>query len=81
MVEGRGLAVFQKLKGTKITDHNEENINITKIEAGEISVIAIYRSQEGSLNKLIEKLQGIIVQSKTTVVIGDMNICNKKKTK
>ena len=78
---GRGLAVFQKQKGTKIKDHNVENINITKIEAGDISVIAIYRRQEGSLAKLIEKLENIIVQSKTTLVIGDMNICNKKNPK
>ena len=78
---GRGLAVFQKQKGTKITDHNEENINITKIEAGEIFVIAIYRSQEGNMTKLIEKLENIMVQSKTTLVIGDMNICNKKNPK
>ena len=45
----------------------------------DIDIIQIYRSKEGSLSSLVEKLELIINMSKFTVVIGDMNICNKKE--
>ena len=75
---GKGLAVFSKLGRMKITDHNEENINISKIEGADLNIIAIYRSKEGNVNRLIGKLEELIEISKTTVIIGDMNLCNKK---
>ena len=75
---GRGLTMFQKEECNDITDHNAENINVTNIESTELNIIAIYRSQEGSLSKLIEILRNIIVQSKTTLILGDINVCNKK---
>jgi hypothetical protein len=75
---GKGLAIFNKPEFTPISNHNEKNINITKIESEDIDVIAIYRSKEGSLDRLISKLHSIINMSKSTVIVGDMNICNKK---
>ena len=75
---GKGLALFQKEESTNITNHNAENINVTKIEGIELNIIAIYRGQEGSLSRLIEILENILGQSKTTIIIGDINICNKK---
>ena len=74
---GKGLAVFSKQRQEKIFDDNEENINITKIEGADIDIIAVYRSNGGNVRKLIEKLQNLIEMSKTTMIIGDMNICNK----
>ena len=61
-----------------ICDHNEEYIDITKIESEEMDVIAVYRSKEGSLVRLIEKIEDNINFSKSALIIGDMNICNKK---
>ena len=52
---------------------------ITKKHSHDIDIISIYRSREGSLSSLVEKLELIINMSKSTVVIGDMNICNKKE--
>ena len=75
---GKGLAIFYKEEQEKICDHNEENIDITKIESEEIDVIAIYRSHEGSVVSLIKKLKNIINFSKSTLIIGDVNICYKK---
>ena len=75
---GKGLAIFYKEEDKNIFDHNEENIDITKIESEEIDVIAIYRSQEGSVVSLIQKVKDIINFSKSTMIIGDLNICNKK---
>ena len=75
---GKGLAIFKKPEFKHIADHNQKDINITKIESDDLDVIAIYRSKEGSLSKLISKLHDIINMSKSTLIIGDMNICNKK---
>ena len=62
-------------------DLNEVNMNITKIKSQDVDIIAIYRSQEGKLTSLINKLESIIDFSKTTLIIGDMNICNRKNPK
>ena len=76
--KGRGLALFSKPNYKKIIDHNEKNIDITKIESKDMDVIAIYRSENGCVVSLIIKLQEIINYSKSTLIVGDMNICNKK---
>jgi exonuclease III len=75
---GKGLAIFHKEEYKHISDYNEENINITKIASEDLEVITIYCSNDGSLGKLIRKLKGIINMSNSTVILGDMNICNKK---
>ena len=75
---GKGLAIFQKQGYGQIRDHNEENINITMIELGDLDIIAVYRSTDGNVGNLIHKLEDIINISKSTMVIGDMNLCNKK---
>ena len=75
---GKGLPIFYKDEYGDVSDHNEENADITKIESEDIDVIAIYRSKEGSLVSLIKKVQHIINYSKSTLILGDMNICNKK---
>ena len=75
---GKGLAIFQKQGYKQIRDHNEENINITMIELEDLDIITVYRSTDGNLGRLVNKLEDIINISKSTLVIGDMNICNKK---
>jgi hypothetical protein len=75
---GKGLAIFQKQGYKQIRDHNEENMNITMIELEDLDIITVYRSTGGNLGRLVNKLEDIINISKSTLVIGDMNICNKK---
>ena len=75
---GRGLAVFYKQGFEDINDYNEESINISMVSTQDIDIIAIYRSKDGCCDKLIKNLEKIINQMKTTLVIGDMNVCNKK---
>ena len=43
-----------------------------------MDVIAVYRSKDGCVVKLTGILQDIINFSKSTLIIGDFNICNKK---
>merc|ERR1712179_484773 len=76
---GKGLAVFFKINVKKINNYNVDNINITKLELPELDVIAVYRSNEGTLDSLTDKLTEIINLSKSTLVVGDMNVCNIKK--
>ena len=44
----------------------------------DLDIITVYRSTDGNLGRLVNKLEDIINISKSTLVIGDMNICNKK---
>ena len=76
---GKGIAVYTKKEFHHNCDMNDESISITKMDSEDIDVIAIYRSKEGSLKELISKLENLISLSKTTLVIGDMNICNMEK--
>ena len=78
---GKGLAVFHKKDFQHARDINEENISITKMESRDIDIIAIYRSQDGDIKTLKTKLEDTINLSKTTLVIGDLNICNMEKPK
>ena len=54
---------------------------MTRIESFDIDVIAIYRSQAGNLKTLINNLQDLINLDKTTLIIGDMNICQLEHPK
>ena len=76
---GRGLAIFYRKDVQHIEDENSENISITRVVSKDIDIIAVYRSQDGCLTTLIKKLHDIINLSKTTLIIGDMNVCNKDK--
>ena len=76
---GKGLAVFYKMEIEEVRDHDEDYINITMIESKELDVVAVYRSNDGSFDKLIGKLLNILDLSKSTLVIGDMNVCSKKR--
>ena len=75
---GKGLAVFYKMV-VEVIDYNEENINITKLEFAKLDVIAVYRSVEGTLESLANKLSEILNPTKSTLVVGDMNVCNIKR--
>ena len=76
---GKGLAVFYKFNVEKVIDHNEENINITKLEFAKFDVIAVYRSVDGTWESLTNKLLEVLNPNKSTLVVGDMNVCNIKR--
>ena len=78
---GKGLAVYYKQEFQHICDLNEDKISITKMASEDIDIVAIYRSNEGKLVNLVNILHDLIDCSKTTLVIGDINICNSEKPK
>ena len=75
---GKGLAVFYKEEFGCIFDINQEKLNLTKISSKEMDIIGIYQSRDCSLDSTIESLEKLINWEKTTLVIGDFNICNHK---
>ena len=76
---GKGLAIFYKQGIQHIQDQNGENIDLSTVVTADLDIIAIYRGSEGCLKTLLKKLEDLINFSKTTVVIGDMNVCNSEK--
>ena len=75
---GKGLAIYLKDEKFQPTvDIKEEKMQITKIEASELQVIVVYRSEQGSTLKLIEHLDTMIEEKIATIICGDFNICFK----
>ena len=72
---GRGLASYYNEKFKHIENVNFEGLSLSKLESEEVDVIGIYRSQEGNVTRLITEINGIIKEGKTTVILGDFNIC------
>ena len=49
-------------------DVKEDGFSISMLQNDEIDVVGVYRSQAGSMTDLIEKLDDIIDDNKTTIV-------------
>ena len=72
---GKGIASYYKLKMQNVTNINCEGFSITKLEADNLDIIGVYRSQGGTLTSLMSHLETLIVDGKTTVIGGDFNVC------
>ena len=75
---GKGLAVFFKQEFGSVFDMNQEKLNLTKISSKEIDIIGIYQSRDCNIDSTIENFEKLIDFEKTTLVVGDFNICNQK---
>ena len=76
---GKGISSYHQEELQEIIDPNETSIIFTKMVTEDLIILAIGRSQEGNERGLVEKLQQVIDLSRSTLIIGDMNICNKRK--
>ena len=72
---GKGIASYSKPRLQQTQNINFKGCSITKLTAEKLDIIGIYRSQEGNLPDLINKLEELITNGKTTLIGGDMNIC------
>ena len=72
---GRGIATYYKQNYNHATNVNYDGFSITKIESEKLDIIGIYRSQEGSVTTLIMQLENLIIDGKTIIIGGDVNIC------
>ena len=57
---GKGIEVFFKKEFQHICDLNEDNISITKMSSQDIDIIGIYKSNGGTLDKLVNNIQDLI---------------------
>ena len=73
---GKGIAtyfkenIFQHSKDIK-----EKYFQLTKLTSKFLDVISVYRSQEGSVNQVLNVVMSLIDWDKTTLLCGDFNIC------
>ena len=58
---------------------SDTGIQISRFKADNFSSIAVYRSSFGNVGNLTEKLVKLIFKRKCVLIIGDFNICTKKK--
>ena len=54
-------------------------MQLTKMESSEMTVIAVYRSEQGNSVELLEHLTELIPPEGRTVICGDFNICYLSK--
>jgi hypothetical protein len=79
--QGKGVAVYVKDKTASFSYHdiNEPFIQLGKVSFDDVDIINIYRSQEEPPFRAAHFLKGLINFKKTTLVIGDFNVCPKRK--
>ena len=72
---GKGLTLYYSIRifrpGPQVI---ENRIQMTKLVSDEVDIIAVYRSDQGNLDHIIQHLKNLIEHGKNTVVTGDLNI-------
>ena len=78
---GKGVAVYVKDKIASYSYHDisEPFIQLGKVSLKDLDIITIYRSQEEPLLRAAHFLNEFIDFEKTTLLIGDFNVCPKRK--
>ena len=78
---GKGVAVYVKDKTASYSYHDisEPFLQLGKVSFQDVDIITVYRSQEEPLSRAAHFLKEIINLQKTTLVIGDFNICPRRK--
>ena len=74
---GRGKGIISYFRGNfgNAVNINEDGFSISKLEDQKLKVIGVYRSQDGNLTDLTNKLKDLVDTEVTTIVGGDFNIC------
>ena len=78
--KGKGVATYSKKVSMDAASKSERTVQVMKSVFDKIDIINVYRSADGSRNHLIENLKQLIVQGKTTVIAGDLNICGREES-
>ena len=81
--KGKGIVTYVRNNtNIKMNEHTSDTgIQISTITANNLSSIAVYRSSFGNVGNLTEKLIKCISKKKCVLIVGDFNICTKKKPK
>ena len=73
--KGKGITTFYKMNYAWVGDVTQANFQITKLQSEAMDLINIYRSAGANNKNFLEKLFGMMTVGKTTMVVGDFNIC------
>ena len=78
---GKGVAVYvnDKIASYSYTDTNEPLLQLGKISLDDLDIITIYRSQDEPPFRAAHFLKESINLEKTTLVVGDFNVCPRRK--
>ena len=78
---GKGVAVYVRDKIASYTYHDvsEPFVQLGKVSLEDLDIITVYRSQEEPLFRAAHLLKEFIDFEKTTLVIGDFNVCPKRE--
>ena len=72
---GKGLAIFHHENYVSEIIVKAEKFQISKLTHYQFDVFAVYRSNEGCQNTIIEAVRCSTIKSKPTIVVGDFNLC------
>ena len=72
---GKGIATYYRKNFTLSSTVKQNLYQMTKVSSEYFDVVNVYRSDGASSNALIRDLSRIIDQSKSTLIVGDFNIC------
>ena len=73
---GKGIAMYTKDNTFLQTKCIKEKLmQLLKLESEDLEIIFIYRSEQGNTAELLQHIKDSITEDKTTVILGDFNIC------
>ena len=77
---GKGIATFVRGNSLAVEKNFVENgVQISKYTSKDLILVVVYRSQNGNIGTLLEILSELFVEMKSILIVGDFNICNRKK--
>ena len=77
---GKGIATY--IKNNVVAheeDRSEIGVQISSYASKHLTLIAVYRSQNGNIGVLLENLVSMIKEETAILITGDFNVCNSKK--
>ena len=78
---GKGIAVYVKDKTASYSYHalSEPFLQLGRVSFADLDVITVYRSQEEPPFRAAHFLKEFVNLEKTTLIVGDFNICPRRK--
>ena len=73
---GKGLAIYFKSNiFSHVMDMKQEHMQLSKFSSRDLDIISLYRSKDGNLIELNQKIEEMVQQDKPQLLIGDFNYC------
>ena len=76
---GKGLVTFAKPSFEHVCSVKTSNFQMIKFSSGDLDSIHVYRSAEGSLREMRDRLEELVSPGRSVLISGDVNICLDKE--